>query len=140
MRFLTDPEVKSAEKSEFWSNVKKIHVTKNQHGSSGKVRDYTRKIQKNRRHKMDKNRSSEKIFVSNKYDGTLRVTKKSSSFWILTFRWCDLGWQNFLLVFFPRNVQQLQKAALLKFFWTFSPLILPNPFGNRNFQLFPLLF
>ena len=39
-----------------------------------------RQIQKNRRHKMDINRSCEKIFVSNKYDGIFRVTRKKSSF------------------------------------------------------------
>ena len=78
-------------KFEFWSNVKTYTFTKNQNGSRhqtsgdpfldllGKVR-LRRKIQKNRRHKMDINRSCEKIFVSNKYDGIFRVTRKSLLF------------------------------------------------------------
>ena len=67
------------------------YVTKNQNGSRHQTSGdpfldllvtvrLWRKIQKNRRHKMDINRSYEKIFVSNKYDGIFRVTRKSLLF------------------------------------------------------------
>ena len=92
-------------KFEFWSNVKNIYVTKNQNGSrhqtSGdpffdllvKVR-LRRKIQKNRRHKMDINRWCEEIYVSNKYEGIFRATKESS--------FCDIWFrfEKFSFLFF----------------------------------------